>query len=167
MENTLRPWQRWLLFCAAMALVFVSGVAISALLEHQTETTNTVTGKKKIKITGIEARSSVFSENYPREYQTWADTLTVGYQGNCTEGTAVDVLAQRPELVILWAGYAFSKDYRTPQGHMFALNDITHSLRTGAPMSDTEGPQPASCWVCKSPDAPPIDGEHRGGFFLP
>ena len=154
MENTLRPWQRWLLFCAAMALVFVSGVAISTLLEHQTETTNIVTGKKKIKITGIEARSSVFSENYPREYQTWADTLTVGYQGNCTEGTAVDVLAQRPELVILWAGYAFSKDYRTPQGHMFALNDITHSLRTGAPMSDTEGPQPASCWVCKSPDAP-------------
>ena len=67
MENTLRPWQRWLLFCAAMALVFVSGVAISTLLEHQTETTNTVVGKKKIKITGIEARSSVFSENYPRE----------------------------------------------------------------------------------------------------
>ena len=54
---------------------------------------------------------------------------------------AVDALEKRPEMVILWAGYAFSKDYSTPRGHMHAIEDITASLRTGSPMSPTEGPQ--------------------------
>ena len=36
-------------------------------------------------------------------------------------------------MVILWAGYAFSKDYSTPRGHMHAIEDITASLRTGSP----------------------------------
>ena len=44
------------------------------------------------------------------------------------------LLEQRPEMVILWAGYAFSKDYSTPRGHMHAIEDITASLRTGAPV---------------------------------
>ena len=57
-------------------------------------------------------------------------------------------------MVILWAGYAFSKDYGTPRGHMHAVEDIHHTLRTGAPMSSDEGPQPATCWTCKSPDVP-------------
>ena len=38
-------------------------------------------------------------------------------------------------MVILWAGYAFSKDYSTPRGHMHAIEDITASLRTGAPVN--------------------------------
>ena len=64
------------------------------------------------------------------------------------------MLEQRPEMVVLWAGYAFSKDYSTPRGHMHAIEDITHSLRTGAPMDDKSGPQPSTCWTCKSPDVP-------------
>ena len=66
----------------------------------------------------------------------------------------VDVLAARPEMVILWAGYAFSKDYSTPRGHMHAIDDMRHTLRVGAPMTPDEGPQPATCWTCKSPDVP-------------
>lgn len=37
---------------------------------------------------------------------------------------------------------------------MYALQDIVHSLRTGAPMGVADGPQFASCWVCKSSDVP-------------
>ena len=47
-------------------------------------------------------------------------------------------------MVVLWAGYTFSKDYSTPRGHMYALNDAIHSLRTGAPMKAADGPQPSS-----------------------
>ena len=57
-------------------------------------------------------------------------------------------------MVIRWAGYAFSKDYSTPRGHMHAIEDITASLRTGAPVNPTDGPQPSTCWTCKSPDVP-------------
>ena len=57
-------------------------------------------------------------------------------------------------MVILWAGYAFSKDYSTPRGHMHAIEDMRNTLRVGAPMTENEGPQPATCWTCKSPDVP-------------
>ena len=29
-----------------------------------------------------------------------------------------------PEMVVLWAGYAFSKDYSTPRGHMHAIETL-------------------------------------------
>lgn len=45
-----------------------------------------------------------------------------------------DVLADRPNMVILWAGYAFSQDYTKPRGHMHAIEDMRRTLRTGAPM---------------------------------
>ena len=38
-------------------------------MEHSAEVVN-VDYKKKIKINGIEARSIIFAENYPREYKT-------------------------------------------------------------------------------------------------
>ena len=82
------------------------------------------------------------------------DTTSTDLHSRLNGRTSIDVLAQRPEMVILWAGYAFSKDYSTPRGHMYALQDIVHSLRTGAPMGVADGPQFASCWVCKSSDVP-------------
>lgn len=37
---------------------------------------------------------------------------------------------------------------------MHAIEDITASLRTGAPVNPTDGPQLSTCWTCKSPDVP-------------
>lgn len=41
--------------------------------------------------------------------------------------------AEDPRLVILWAGYPFSRDYNKPRGHAFAVTDVRETLRTGAP----------------------------------
>lgn len=58
-------------------------------------------------------------------------------------------------MVIFWAGYAFSRDYTSPRGHMHAIEDVTRTLRTGNPDIDGDGDiQPATCWTCKSPDVP-------------
>lgn len=70
-----------------------------------------------------------------------------------------DVLEQRPEMVVLWAGYAFSKDYTAPRGHSYAIEDIHHTLRTATPTNSSDGPQPATCWTCKSPDVPRMMNE--------
>ena len=51
-------------------------------------------------------------------------------------------------------GICFLKRLFHSTGHMHAIEDITASLRTGSPMSPTEGPQPSTCWTCKSPDVP-------------
>ncbi len=46
---------------------------------------------------------------------------------------------------------------------MHAVEDVHHTLRTGAPpMTPEEGPQPATCWTCKSPDVPPRLMESEG-----
>lgn len=80
---------------------------------------------------------------------------------------AVDLLAARPNLVVLWAGYGFSKSYLTPRGHMYAIDDLYTSLRTGSPKGADDGPQPASCWSCKSSDAERlIAGIGKEAFFI-
>ena len=136
-----------------MVVVFVLGLCVSALMERRAELASVFNNRKTV-IEGIEARNEVFKSDFPREYQTWTETAKTDFQSEFNGNVAVDVLEQRPEMVILWAGYAFSKDYSTPRGHMHAIEDITATLRTGAPATDADGPQPSTCWTCKSPDVP-------------
>lgn len=91
---------------------------------------------------------------YSNEYQTWKNTTDTTFNSLFNGNQQVDILAMRPRMVVLWAGYAFSKDYATPRGHMYAIEDVYKSLRTGAPTVGKSGPQPAACWACKSPDIP-------------
>jgi len=59
----------------------------------------------------------------------------------------VDYLEKYPELVVMWAGYAFSRDYNQGRGHYYAVTDVHNTLRTDVP-------QPGTCWTCKSTDVP-------------
>ncbi|QIZ75655.1 ammonia-forming cytochrome c nitrite reductase subunit c552 [Ferrimonas lipolytica] len=59
-----------------------------------------------------------------------------------------DMLALRPQLIVLWSGSGYDKQFNTPRGHQFAMKDVTNVLRTG------DGEYSASCWSCKGPAAP-------------
>lgn len=98
--------------------------------------------------------SGELSLRHSEEYRTWKNTRDTSFRSRFNGNRSVDLLAERPNLVVLWAGYAFSKAYASPRGHSYAVEDTRRSLRTGAPTPWSEGPQPASCWACKSPDAP-------------
>ena len=125
-----------------MVVVFVLGMIAASVNERHAEVTS-VMNNRKTEITGIEARNDKFEPNYPREYQTWEATADTSFKSLYNGNQAVDVLEARPEMVILWAGYAFSKDYSTPRGHMHAIEDMRNTLRVGAPMTENEGPQPS------------------------
>lgn len=152
-QKGMKPWVGWLLFFVTMGVVFLLGMLAASITQRRAEIAS-VMNNRKIEITGIESRNEIFAENYPREYETWTQTADTTFQSEFNGSSMVDVLEERPEMVILWAGYAFSKDYSTPRGHMHAIEDIRHTLRTGSPMGPDEGPQPATCWTCKSPDVP-------------
>jgi len=141
------------LFVATMVIVFILGLLAASVTERRAEIAS-VYNNKKVEIKGIEPRNEIFGENYPREYQTWAQTADTTFRSMFMGNQKHDVLAERPNMVILWAGYAFAKDYNSPRGHMHAIEDIYNTLRTGAPMTADAGPQPATCWTCKSPDVP-------------
>ncbi len=88
---------------------------------------------------------------YPNQYQTWLATSE--------QAEREDMLASYPASIILWAGSAYAKEYHSPRGHHFAVADVTHTLRTGVTPAQGERGLSASCWTCKSPDAPRLMGE--------
>ncbi|SHO48433.1 ammonia-forming cytochrome c nitrite reductase [Desulfopila aestuarii] len=103
---------------------------------------------------GVEGRSDKWAEKYPNQYNSWKQTSE--------NDSITDMIAKKPQLAILWAGYGFAKDYNAPRGHFYALQSNVNSLRTGAPVGPDTGPMPTACWTCKSPDVPRImerDGE--------
>ena len=95
-------------------------------------------------VTSITADSSKFADDYPNQYATWEQTAE--------SKEVVDVLAEDPNLVVLWAGYGFAKDYNKARGHAWSITDIRNTLRTGAPTGPDDGPMPMACWSCKTPD---------------
>ncbi len=109
-------------------------------------------------IAKLEPRSHVWGQHYPRQYGTYMQTK---------ESSEIrDVLQENPALVIMWAGYGFSKDYNAPRGHFYILEDNINTLRTGAPVDMKTGPMPTACWACKSPDVPRlIDEMGENDFF--
>lgn len=63
-----------------------------------------------------------------------------------------DGVVEDPLMVIMWAGYGFSKDYNKPRGHFYAIGGIRNTLRTGGPKDGKSDPMVMSYWSGKSPD---------------
>lgn len=154
MKKTIKSWQGWLLFIGTMAVVFILGLLAASINERHAETAN-IYNNRKTPMKGIQSRNDLFSDDFSREYQTWLKTAETDFSSEFNGSSVVDVLEKRPEMVVLWAGYAFSREYGTPRGHMHAIEDMQRTLRVGAPGVDGQKDiQPATCWTCKSPDVP-------------
>ena len=106
----------------------------------------------------IESVNEKFAAKYPKQYQSWRAT---------EQGDKIIYADEvNPRLIVLWAGYAFAKEYNAPRGHFYAVNDVRSILRTGAPKNENEGPQPMACWTCKGPDVPRLIAEWgEEGYF--
>lgn len=153
-SKRLKNWQGWLIFALIVVIVFLLGLLASSVIERRAEV-QSIFANKKVEIAPGEAKNEIYGLNYPREYNTWTETADTTYHSRYNGSAAADVLAERPEMVILWAGYAFSREYNTPRGHMHAIEDVRGILRTGTPgIADGEDLQPATCWTCKGPDVP-------------
>ena len=138
-----------------MVLVFILGLVVSSLLERRAEVVSIYNNRKHLFTDSIVSQNEKFAEDFPREYQSWARTADTTYQGEFNGSQRADVLAARPEMVVLWAGYSFSTEYNTPRGHKHAIEDMTEILRTGSPgVNGNKDVQPGTCWTCKSPDVP-------------
>lgn len=156
MAKQLKRWQGWLLFGGSMVVVFILGLLVSSLLERRAEVVS-IFNNRKNPMEGIVSENSKFASDFPREYETWKQTADTTFKSEFNSSQAVDVLAQRPNMVILWDGYSFSWDYATPRGHQHAVEDVRRTLRTGAPgVTEGKQPQPGTCWTCKGPDVPRV-----------
>lgn len=147
-----KPWLGWVMFGLTMLVVFMLGLLVNSVMERRTEAL--FINKAMTEVKPFESRNEVWGENYPREFQTYYQTADTTFSSQYGGGKMRDMLADDPRMVVLWAGYAFAKDYSQGRGHYYAIEDIHNTLRTGSPKGPQDGPQPSSCWVCKSPDVP-------------
>ena len=130
-----------ILFAISLIAIGLMSALLASINEKQEE-------KKQLLATPQmdrwETKNEEFRKYYPRQVDSWKQTK------NSDE--IEDMLKKYPELVVLWAGYSFSKDYNAPRGHFYAVEDNRNTLRTGGPTDDKTGPMPTACWTCKSPD---------------
>jgi nitrite reductase (cytochrome c-552) len=140
-----KPWLGWVLYGCTVILVFLIGLLGSSIIERRSESNQIIQNVKPIN--DWEPRNEVWGENYPREYETYLETKDTSFASKHGGSARIDVLERYPDLVVLWAGYAFSRDYNQSRGHYLAIKDIRNTLRTDVP-------QPATCWTCKSTDVP-------------
>ncbi|HKL48207.1 MAG TPA: ammonia-forming cytochrome c nitrite reductase [Desulfuromonadales bacterium] len=133
----------WLVTIVSVAVLVPMILLAVSIKENKAEqkTINEVPEMEK-----FNPRSSEYEKYFPRQYDSYKRTRK--------SDEIKDVLKENPALVVMWAGYGFSKDYNEPRGHYYALEDNMNTLRTGAPVDENSGPMPTACWTCKSPDVP-------------
>ncbi|MBB6460411.1 ammonia-forming cytochrome c nitrite reductase [Flammeovirga kamogawensis] len=149
--------KNWLLFIATCLVVILLAMLGSNITERKSE--SQFAYQPQVKITEFEPRNEVWGENFPRQYQSFMKTKEMNFSTMLNGNQEKDILEDSPELVVLWAGYGFSKDYNAPRGHGYAIKDIRETLRTGGPTGPGTGPMPSTCWTCKSPDVPRLMNE--------
>jgi nitrite reductase (cytochrome c-552) len=106
---------------------------------------------------------AVWGANWPSQYEGFMRTLEDGrtrYGGS--EAVPKQKLDQDPWLRLMWAGYAFSLDYREARGHAYMLLDQEQTERV------LQRPQPGACLHCHSSVIPAYralgDGDVMEGF---
>ena len=157
MSNIRKPWKNWVLFIASLVVVFLLGLLVSSITERKMEAKFAYTPLANIN--KLEPRNEVWGENFPREFQSYYKTADTSFRSKYNGNANIDMLEVDPRLVVLWAGYGFAKDYNQGKGHVYAIDDVRNTLRTGGPTGPDDGPMPSTCWTCKSPDVPRLINE--------
>lgn len=140
-----RPWVGWILFLSTAAVVLGVGLLLASILERRQESHRVALVQP---IAPGESRNEVWGANFPLQYESYMRSQNGDFLSAHMGSAEIDYLAKNPRMVVLWAGYPFSRDYKQGRGHAHAIEDVRQSLRT------TVETLPGTCWTCKSPDVP-------------
>src|ERR1044071_1851464 len=150
-----RGWKLIVLAAAAAALAAVGGVALLVnILERKEEARNPF--YRVVELTDETEDPEIWGKNFPQQYDGYkrtVDQVRTRYGGSealphtPTEADPRTVVAQSrleedPRLKTMWAGYAFSRDFRAERGHAYMLTDQEMTER------QQFAPQPGACIHC-------------------
>ena len=147
-----KPWIGWVVFIITIIVVFLAGLFTYSIVERRTEAQFVF--QPATDLDPYEPRLEEWGRAFPRQFNTYNRMADTTYVSPTLGAPKEDLLEKNPNMVILFAGYAFSVDYNLARGHYYSVTDVHETLRTGAPMEPDEGPMPATCWTCKSADIP-------------
>jgi nitrite reductase (cytochrome c-552) len=132
-------------FAGLFAMVALATVGVTALLvsifEHRQE--SRVPFVRLVEVNEISTDPAVWGTNWPSEYDSYLRTVD---DSETTFGGSsampASKLESHPWLKRLYAGYAFSIDYREARGHAYMLHDQEVTERV------TKRPQSGACLHC-------------------
>jgi len=138
---------------AAAGAIGVTALLVS-IFEHKQEARNPF--YRVVELTDDTEDPAVWGKNFPMQYDLYLRTVDMertlygGSEAMPHSPTAADPrtvvarskLEEDPRLKEMWAGYAFSKDYRERRGHAYMLDDQTFTERQQA------AKQPGTCLNC-------------------
>lgn len=138
---------------AAIATVLLMALLVN-IFERKTEAKNVF--YRVVEITDDMDDPAIWGKNFPHQYDSYlrtADMRRTKYGGSeafphvPTELDPRDTVSQQkldedPRLKIMWAGYAFSKDFREERGHAYMLSDQIFTERQNVTK------QPGTCLNC-------------------
>ena len=131
----------------------IVGLLVS-IFEHKQEARNPFF--RVVDLTDETEDPAVWGKNFPLQYDDYLRTVDMqrtrfggseALPRTPTEADPRSVVAQSkleedPRLKTMWAGYAFSVDFREERGHAYMLEDQTYTARQQA------APQPGTCLHC-------------------
>jgi nitrite reductase (cytochrome c-552) len=167
---------RKLVITAVIATIVTLGVValLVNIFERKQEARNPF--YRVVELTDDTEDPAIWGKNFPQQYDGYTRTVDqqrTRYGGSeavprtPTNADPRSVVAQSrleedPRLKIIWAGYAFSKDFREERGHAYMLDDQTYSERQQVTK------QPGTCMNCHASVYVPFkklgDGDIVKGF---
>jgi nitrite reductase (cytochrome c-552) len=144
-----KPWFGWVLFAVTLLVVFLFGWFGASIIERRQEAFMT---QQVAPLPEWEPRNEVWGAYYPRQWERYRQTARTDFATPYGGSAKIDALERHPNMVVMWAGMAFSRDYIQARGHYYSIQDIRETLRTDIP-------QPGTCWTCKSTDVPRLMNE--------
>lgn len=135
------------------AVLLTVGVAALLLNINERQTEARQSPLRIVEIGADEIDPAVWGQNFPIQYEMFSRTAE--NYGRTTFGGSdpFSRLVENPNLVRLWAGYAFAIEYNEERGHAYALIDQRESERV------LQRAQPGACANCHSAEAPVLIAE--------
>lgn len=148
-------WRRFYLFVGAATILTIVAVAmLMNIFERKQEGKNPFF--RVVELTDQTEDPAVWGKNFPFQYDAYkrtSDQVRTRYGGSealprtPTQADPRSIVSQSrleedPRLKTMWAGYAFSKDFREERGHAFMLSDQIYTERQQVAQ------QPGACIHC-------------------
>ena len=142
--NTLKKYTTLIL---VGIIVLLAAVLTGVLVFLRNQPVENRTFQPLVEIAPMEPNSEKWGVNFPNQYTTFLKTETNNIDTTYAGSSKFSWLERDPRQVILFSGYAFSKEYNDDRGHANALTDVREIKR----VNETT---PATCYSCKSSDNP-------------
>ncbi len=108
-------------------------------------------------LSAYEPDSSKLAKYYPRHWDSYQKNYEQRVEPSKWGGSVNrDKLEQFPQMVELWKGYGFSKEYTEDRGHVYSMIDVTETGRQ---------PAKGQCLSCKSTLVPQMIEEMGTAFY--